>query len=1371
MAADPITLNICDQKTLTVLSTYEWQSDSFTIWDIVNSVWFEVTDKKWWDILEHNLRVTSNASGQWYINVHTLDVISNFHALYKYVEPEIVESFFLDWVKYQLWWWDEAAWWNISWTLSDQTDLQNALNSKQNTLTAWENIKIASNVISANNVFIITEDDVTVSTDDTKWVAPYNTSYGYTNIDISASAGIEWREWAIYTFVVDTEMVVASAYRNVRVKIWTWTYIPVMWTTASLAWSSYFTKTNIRQFQYSTKYEAGWALHLFTDSNTTYTAMSVSEWKTATATTVRWMRSDYLKQIIKYHSVDDTAYASSWNGVTDIAPSKNAVYDKIAAMDTTISWKQNTLATQTAYTSKWSATKVPQITTNTLWQVTGITEVDITHPSQVDDTAYASSWNGVTSTAPSKNAVYDKISAMDTTISWKQDALTAQTAYTSKWTSSKVPQITTNTLWQVTWITEVDISYPSQIDNTAYWSSWNGVTNKAPTKDAVYDKINAIDWQIADLQAHWKFLSLWNSATWLPISFPLTTPYTYSTWDYYMVETLPSSGSKYMPNGSSYSGTASTTVDSVNEVKVWDMYIYDGSTWLYASNHWKDVTFSNIAWNPSDNTNLATALNGKQDKLSAQTAYTSKGTASKVPQITTNTLWQVTGITEVDISYPSQVSDVAYASSWNWVTAVAPSKNVVYDKINAMDTIIAGKQDALTAQTAYSAKGSATKVPQITTNSLWQVTGITEVTITHPSQVSDDYYSSSWDWVTTIAPSKNAVYDKISDMDSIISGKASAADVNTKTFTILDTTDTSTLQAAIDWYIAGKMPLVRWRSSTFILSSFQYTYDWQLNAHATFTQISTVSSGDLIRYKLNIDCTGDTISTVTETQETLISNTAYSSSWNGVTGTAPSKNAVYDKISAMDTTIAWKQNALSTQTAYTSKGSATKVPQITTNSLWQVTWITEVDIQAWETYNAGEWIGIVSVHSDMQWPAPDGFHVPLNTEWQSVYDIWTALGWWSSAWTNFWIALKLPFAGYRIYSSAGVGSQGTYGDYWSSSRYDANKAYCLYFDSFGLYPQSDSRRAGGYSVRCFKNTPTVPTSSWTKLYWTSIEAGWIFWSSTDWLISLSSDWNTWITIADKNLWATTVWNSWDTLSEANCGYYYQRWNNYGFPRTWSVTTSSTQVDASTYWPWNYYSSSTFITRSSSPYSWDSTDNWNLWWWVSQWTWIWWDWNTIVNTGVLSVNGQTWDVTLSAWDMSYSDFWWQAKTWATITLDLASTYTPSADFTVNAPATIKDWQTYILRVNNEDTAYTMTLWTNVTNPFGTDITLTDYWIDQFVFLAIGWKLELQPEWWGWGWAITADTTWTTTSISKIWVGTEAEYQALWTYEENVAYMTY
>jgi len=108
---------------------------------------------------------------------------------------------------------------------------------------------------------------------------------------------------------------------------------------------------------------------------------------------------------------------------------------------------------------------------------------------------------------------------------------------------------------------------------------------------------------------------------------------------------------------------------------------------------------------------------------------------------------------------------------------------------------------------------------------------------------------------------------------------------------------------------------------------------------------------------------------------------------------------------------------------------------------------------------------------------------------------------------------------------------------------------------------------------------------------------WIYHNATLWVISLSSDGENWITIADKNLGATEVYEDGDTLSEANSGKYYQWWNNYGFPFTWSVTTSSTQVDASTYWPWNYYSSSTFITYD---WRWDTTDNWNLWWGVT-WT--------------------------------------------------------------------------------------------------------------------------------------------------------------------------
>ena len=102
-----------------------------------------------------------------------------------------------------------------------------------------------------------------------------------------------------------------------------------------------------------------------------------------------------------------------------------------------------------------------------------------------------------------------------------------------------------------------------------------------------------------------------------------------------------------------------------------------------------------------------------------------------------------------------------------------------------------------------------------------------------------------------------------------------------------------------------------------------------------------------------------------------------------------------------------------------------------------------------------------------------------------------------------------------------------------------------------------------------------------------------------------------------------------------------------------------------------------------------------------------------------------------------DFYWQTKTWATITLDLSSEITPEADFTVNAPTNIKEWQVYILRVNNGSTVYTMTLWNGIINAQGTNTNLTAEATDMFVFLAIKlwWDivLELQkeiPTWWNW-----------------------------------------
>lgn len=130
--------------------------------------------------------------------------------------------------------------------------------------------------------------------------------------------------------------------------------------------------------------------------------------------------------------------------------------------------------------------------------------------------------------------------------------------------------------------------------------------------------------------------------------------------------------------------------------------------------------------------------------------------------------------------------------------------------------------------------------------------------------------------------------------------------------------------------------------------------------------------------------------------------------------------------------------------------------------------------------------------------------------------------------------------------------------------------------------------------------------NWVKYEWGKapqpITESWIYWSASLWLISLSSNWTDWITIADKNLGATEVYSKGSSPTEANSWYLYQRWNNHWFPWAdkWTPWTSSSKVNVSSYWPWNYYSGASFITVESSPYDWFTSLNSNLWWWTT-WT--------------------------------------------------------------------------------------------------------------------------------------------------------------------------
>lgn len=79
----------------------------------------------------------------------------------------------------------------------------------------------------------------------------------------------------------------------------------------------------------------------------------------------------------------------------------------------------------------------------------------------------------------------------------------------------------------------------------------------------------------------------------------------------------------------------------------------------------------------------------------------------------------------------------------------------------------------------------------------------------------------------------------------------------------------------------------------------------------------------------------------------------------------------------------------------------------------------------------------------------------------------------------------MPLAGNRDYYTGNLEDVGTWGDYWSataSSTTPNSYAYALHLGASTIQPDDESFRADANSIRCFKNTPITPNSSWTTLY-------------------------------------------------------------------------------------------------------------------------------------------------------------------------------------------------------------------------------------------------------------------------------------------------
>lgn len=247
------------------------------------------------------------------------------------------------------------------------------------------------------------------------------------------------------------------------------------------------------------------------------------------------------------------------------------------------------------------------------------------------------------------------------------------------------------------------------------------------------------------------------------------------------------------------------------------------------------------------------------------------------------------------------------------------------------------------------------------------------------------------------------------------------------------------------------------------------------------------------------------------------------------------------------------------------------------------------------------WWWVTDTLAARRWPCESWFHVPTKDDFDTLYNIMHQIFWIDSIYLlSQYLYLPIDWQITTWWDSSSNWTRAAATSWWtlynwsSISNRSFNSFWILWMTWYERYQTSTSYRRQCSPIRPFKNEVVIPDNTWTCIYnW--YYQPWIYHNASQWLISLSSDWINWITMADKNLWATQVYNYWDTMSQTNCWKQYQRWNNYWFSFSWSVSTSKTQVNTSNYWPTNPYSSSTFYLQVGTNQHWSSPINSNLWW--------------------------------------------------------------------------------------------------------------------------------------------------------------------------------